>query len=185
MSIIDTSRSEVGTKSETKLDDDHEQTGEQIPMGLSAIRSTAPILSEGPSAIRVTWRWSPRRRSSCWYDRSMQTMDRIIGTNRTTKHYHNAHGASTGTGPTPVLSVIVPVYGCQSCIRRLHERLTATLHGLDTSHEVIFVDDRAEDGSWSEIERLADLDSSVRYMLYSDEGYRRGEAGYATQRSPG
>jgi dolichol-phosphate mannosyltransferase len=41
------------------------------------------------------------------------------------------------------------------------------LHELGTSYEIILVDDRAEDGSWPEIERLADLDSCVRGILLS------------------
>jgi len=67
----------------------------------------------------------------------------------------------------PVLSVVVPVYGCQPCMRHLHERLTASLGDLDLSYEIILVDDRAEDGSWLEIERLAGLDRSVRGILLS------------------
>ncbi len=66
-----------------------------------------------------------------------------------------------------MLSVVVPVYGCQSCLGHLHERLTTALRGLGTSYEIVLVDDRAEDGSWPEIERLADLDDSVRGILLS------------------
>lgn len=67
----------------------------------------------------------------------------------------------------PVLGVVVPVYGCQSCIRHLHERLTATLVGLGCSYEIVLVDDRAEDGSWMEIERLVETDRLVRGILLS------------------
>jgi polyisoprenyl-phosphate glycosyltransferase len=67
----------------------------------------------------------------------------------------------------PVVSVVVPVYGCAECLRHLHERLTAALEGLVPSYEVILVDDRAGDGSWGEIERLANLDPAVRGVLLS------------------
>ncbi len=67
----------------------------------------------------------------------------------------------------PVLSVVVPVYGCQPCLRRLHERLSATLSELGRSYEILLVDDRAEDGSWPEIERLARLDGAVRGIRLS------------------
>ncbi len=67
----------------------------------------------------------------------------------------------------PVLSVVVPVYGCQPCLEHLHDRLTATLTGLIPAYEIILVDDRAEDGSWQEIERLVDLDSAVRGIRLS------------------
>jgi glycosyltransferase involved in cell wall biosynthesis len=93
----------------------------------------------------------------------MHPTDRIVDPSRTKKGDQCAHGNRTN----PVLSVVVPVYGCQSCIRRLHERLTATLQELDTAYEIILVDDRAEDGSWPEIERLAYLDGAVRGILLS------------------
>jgi polyisoprenyl-phosphate glycosyltransferase len=67
----------------------------------------------------------------------------------------------------PTLSVVVPVYGCGPCIRHLHKRLATTLCEMGVSHEIILVDDRAEDGSWGEIERLAELDGSVRGILLS------------------
>jgi len=52
-------------------------------------------------------------------------------------------------------------------MRHLHERLVASLDTLGQSYEIILVDDRAEDGSWGEIERLVDLDASVRGILLS------------------
>jgi glycosyltransferase involved in cell wall biosynthesis len=67
----------------------------------------------------------------------------------------------------PRLSVVVPVYGCQPCLSHLHERLVSTLDALDSRYEIILVDDRAEDGSWAEIERLAELDVSVQGILLS------------------
>jgi len=66
----------------------------------------------------------------------------------------------------PVLSVVVPVYGCQPCLEHLHERIGATLHGL-VSYELILVDDRAEDGAWPEIQRLVRLDPAVRGIRLS------------------
>jgi polyisoprenyl-phosphate glycosyltransferase len=68
---------------------------------------------------------------------------------------------------TPTLSVVVPVFGCYSCLRHLHQRLTTSLDGLLISYEIIFVDDRANDGSWGEIERLVAEDDSVRGVLLS------------------
>lgn len=65
------------------------------------------------------------------------------------------------------LSVVVPVFGCQPCLRHLHERLVIVLDRLGTSYEIVLVDDRATDGSWPEIERLVALDDSVRGILLS------------------
>jgi glycosyltransferase involved in cell wall biosynthesis len=100
----------------------------------------------------------------------MNPADRIIGYNQTITGSKTARSEETSavdSAPAPVLSVVVPVYGCQPCVEHLHERLTATLVGLDVSYEIILVDDRAEDGSWPEIERLANLDGSVRGILLS------------------
>jgi glycosyltransferase involved in cell wall biosynthesis len=78
--------------------------------------------------------------------------------------------SSNGPGETlpaedPTLSVVVPVYGCQPCLAHLHERLTKTLGEMGISYEIVLVDDRAEDGSWPEIERLAERDAAVRGIL--------------------
>jgi dolichol-phosphate mannosyltransferase len=67
----------------------------------------------------------------------------------------------------PALSVVVPVYGCGACVGHLHERLTAVLAEMGISYEIVLVDDRAGDGSWPQIERLAAADSAVRGLLLS------------------
>ena len=71
-------------------------------------------------------------------------------------------------GPSiPALSVVVPVYGCGSCVEHLHERLTAVLSEMDISYELVLVDDRAGDGLWPRIEQLAARDDAVRGLLLS------------------
>jgi len=67
---------------------------------------------------------------------------------------------------SPAISVVVPVYGCKSCLDHLRERIAATLDGL-AAYEIILVDDRAEDGAWPEIERLVELDPAVRGIRLS------------------
>lgn len=67
----------------------------------------------------------------------------------------------------PALSVVVPVYGCGSCVAHLHERLTAVLTEMGVSYEIVLVDDRAGDGSWPQIERMAEADRAVRGVLLS------------------
>jgi len=65
------------------------------------------------------------------------------------------------------LRAVVPVYGCGACVAHLHERLTAVLAEIGVSYEIVLVDDRAGDGSWPEIERLAAADGAVRGVLLS------------------
>jgi glycosyltransferase involved in cell wall biosynthesis len=69
--------------------------------------------------------------------------------------------------PIPALSVVVPVYGCGPCLHHLHERLTAVLKEMGITYEIVLVDDRSGDGSWPEIECLAESDRAVRGVLLS------------------
>jgi len=65
------------------------------------------------------------------------------------------------------LSVVVPVYGCASCLEALHQRLVGTLEGLVRSCEIVLVDDCAPDGAWEVIRRLAQRDPRVRGIRLS------------------
>jgi dolichol-phosphate mannosyltransferase len=68
---------------------------------------------------------------------------------------------------SPELSVVVPVYECEGCLRRLHERLTASLTALVSDYELIFVDDRGGDRSWDVLTELAHGDPRVRALRLS------------------
>jgi glycosyltransferase involved in cell wall biosynthesis len=59
------------------------------------------------------------------------------------------------------VSVVVPVYGCGATLRLLHERLSKVLPELASDYEVIYVDDRAPDGSWRILRELAERDPHV------------------------
>lgn len=59
------------------------------------------------------------------------------------------------------LSVVVPVYDCAGTLVPLHQRLTQILKPLVQSYEIVFVDDRSEDGSWPVIRRLAAEDAAI------------------------
>lgn len=65
------------------------------------------------------------------------------------------------------ISVVVPVYGCNECLARLHERLTSVLQSLAVSYELVFVDDRSPDGSWPSLKTLAASDEHVRVVRLS------------------
>jgi dolichol-phosphate mannosyltransferase len=61
----------------------------------------------------------------------------------------------------------VPSYGCVDCLHALHERLVAALAKTTDSWEIVFVDDRSPDGSWSVVRELARLDARVRGIRLS------------------
>jgi dolichol-phosphate mannosyltransferase len=54
------------------------------------------------------------------------------------------------------------VYGCESCLRALCERLTKTLEAIVESHEIILVDDRSPQLDWSVISELSAVDARIR-----------------------
>lgn len=68
---------------------------------------------------------------------------------------------STTFTPTPYITVVTPVYGCEACLRELHRRLKHVLSSLSPNYQIIFVNDQSPDQSWSVIEDLARNDSQV------------------------
>jgi glycosyltransferase involved in cell wall biosynthesis len=67
----------------------------------------------------------------------------------------------------PELSVVIPVYGCDSCLRQLHLRLQQALSATPVDWEVVFVDDRSPDDSWETLKGLAQEDRRVRVFRLS------------------
>src|SRR5699024_10934049 len=54
----------------------------------------------------------------------------------------------------PVMSVVVPVYGCEACLKELSKRLQATLEKITSDYEFIFINDASPDGAWETIIKL-------------------------------
>lgn len=67
--------------------------------------------------------------------------------------------------PTPLTSVVVPVYLNRPTLRELHRRLTGVLERESGSHEVIFVDDASPDRSVDVLEKLAETDPRVCVLM--------------------
>jgi polyisoprenyl-phosphate glycosyltransferase len=65
------------------------------------------------------------------------------------------------------LSVVIPVYGCDSCLTDLCDRLQSALEPLTGDYELIFVDDRSPDGSWSVLQGLAQERPALRLVRLS------------------
>jgi polyisoprenyl-phosphate glycosyltransferase len=60
---------------------------------------------------------------------------------------------------TPVISVVVPVYGAAGVLKILHGRLSNTLSMLGEPYEIVFVEDSSPDQSWVQLEEIATGDS--------------------------
>lgn len=65
------------------------------------------------------------------------------------------------------LSVVVPVYGCEGCLRPLHARLELALADVTSSYEIVFVDDRSPDGAWPVLQDIARSSDAVRLLRLS------------------
>ena len=59
------------------------------------------------------------------------------------------------------LSVVVPVDGCAGVLVALHDQLVCVLERLVPSFEIVLVDDREPNSSWTVMRELFDLDSRV------------------------
>lgn len=55
----------------------------------------------------------------------------------------------------PRISVVVPVYNSEATLRALHDRLTEVLAEVSLSYEIILVNDKSTDDSWSVIRQLS------------------------------
>lgn len=65
------------------------------------------------------------------------------------------------------ISVVVPVYGCAECLVELYERLKNTLESISPRFEIILVEDRSPDDSWSIIHQLSRQDQRVKGVRFA------------------
>ncbi len=61
----------------------------------------------------------------------------------------------------PYISVVSPVYGCESGLYELYQRLSKTLSDISPNYQIILVNDQSPDQSWSIIQKIAQKDSRV------------------------
>lgn len=60
------------------------------------------------------------------------------------------------------VSVVTPVYGCNTCLHELYIRLKQTLEAINPDFEIIMVNDASPDGAWETIIDLAQKDQRVK-----------------------
>lgn len=74
----------------------------------------------------------------------------------------------TGTvSSRPLISVVVPVYKAEGCLRELYARVRGALEPLDPGFELVLVEDCGGDRSWDVIQELASADPRVRGIQFS------------------
>jgi len=75
--------------------------------------------------------------------------------------------ATRGDPANGLLSVVSPVYGCESCLEQLVERIKAAIAPTGMTLEILLVNDGSPDGSWNRIAELASLHPEVRGLRLS------------------
>ena len=63
-----------------------------------------------------------------------------------------------------MLSIVTPVYRCESCIVDLIQRLTISIESFTTDYEIIFVNDASPDQSWNRLKEIAKSNFSIKLI---------------------
>ena len=62
----------------------------------------------------------------------------------------------------PALSVVIPCYNEEACLKELHRRVSAAAReAVGESHEIVLINDGSRDSSWQAMQELSALDSRV------------------------
>ncbi len=61
----------------------------------------------------------------------------------------------------PILSVVVPCFNEEECLRALHDRLTNVCKNITDAYEILLINDGSRDASWAIMADLAAQDSHV------------------------
>ena len=62
----------------------------------------------------------------------------------------------------PLISVVVPVYGCKSCLKELCSRIIKTIIEIPAQYEIILVNDASPDHAWDTIKLLSEQDEQIK-----------------------
>ena len=78
----------------------------------------------------------------------------------------NPHQVSELKEITVDVSVVIPIHNERENIPLLYRQLQPTLDQLDRSWEIVLVDDGSTDGSFEQLQRLAENDQRVKVVLF-------------------
>lgn len=62
----------------------------------------------------------------------------------------------------PLISVVIPVYGCKTCLNELCSRIKETILSLPAQYEIILVNDASPDDAWDTIKQLHEQDERIK-----------------------
>ncbi|GAB3052943.1 glycosyltransferase family 2 protein [Virgibacillus ainsalahensis] len=66
------------------------------------------------------------------------------------------------TRAKPLISVVVPVYGCETCLIELCSRIKDTIINIPAQYEIILVNDASPDNAWETIRNLSQQDEQIK-----------------------
>lgn len=69
--------------------------------------------------------------------------------------------------PSPLISIISPVYCCAGCLRELCTRVATTLAPVTENYEILLVDDASPDDAWMILQELCARDSRIKALKLS------------------
>ncbi|SFE22233.1 dolichol-phosphate mannosyltransferase [Lentibacillus persicus] len=61
----------------------------------------------------------------------------------------------------PLISTVVPVFGCKSCLKELCRRVITTIESIPADVEIILVNDASPDNAWATIQELHEQDKRI------------------------
>ncbi|WP_255585153.1 glycosyltransferase family 2 protein [Virgibacillus saliphilus] len=67
----------------------------------------------------------------------------------------------------PLISVVVPVYGCETCLKELCSRITETVTNIPAHYEIILVNDSSPDDAWTIIKQLSKQDENIKGINFA------------------
>jgi polyisoprenyl-phosphate glycosyltransferase len=76
-------------------------------------------------------------------------------------HSERTEVTGRGTGTSVALSVVVPCYNEQECLRQMHRRVSEVCAALGVTYEIVLVDDGSTDATWPLIAQMHDEDPAV------------------------
>ncbi|WP_010532060.1 glycosyltransferase family 2 protein [Lentibacillus jeotgali] len=62
----------------------------------------------------------------------------------------------------PLISVVIPVYGCRACLHDLCNRIITTIESIPADLEIILINDASPDHAWEAIQELNKQDSRIK-----------------------
>lgn len=62
----------------------------------------------------------------------------------------------------PLISVVIPIYGCKSCLEELCSRIKTTITSIPANYEIILINDASPDHAWDTIKRLSANDQQIK-----------------------